>query len=115
MGKMIVQRSAGRAKKNYHSIDWVGRSIRLFLILIDVLIANCVLISPLAWILRDGLGPSAVESHGWPAVWRMFLCFYWGPILLGLVLGNVLLRIALRQRKGKQNDMKSTLENEHDS
>jgi len=35
-----------------------------------------------AWILRDGMGPSATESAGWEAVRRWFWCFYWGPAML---------------------------------
>jgi hypothetical protein len=35
-----------------------------------------LLISPLCWILRDGLGPNTRESHGWTAIARFLLAFY---------------------------------------
>lgn len=41
-------------------------------------------IGPLCWILRDGLGPEAVESHGLVAVIRFLFTFYWGPVLAAL-------------------------------
>jgi len=43
-----------------------------------------------AWILRDGLGPNAVESEGWEALTRSFWTFYWGPVFLVLVVAKVL-------------------------
>jgi len=45
----------------------------------------------LAWILRDGLGPDAVESHGWEALVRCFWTFHWGPVLALLGLMTVVL------------------------
>ena len=39
---------------------------------------------PIAWIIRDGLGPSSVESTGYEAVLRCFKTFYVGPILIFL-------------------------------
>ena len=41
---------------------------------------------PICWILRDGLGPDAVDSHGWQAVARFLRTFYWGPITVLLAL-----------------------------
>lgn len=41
-------------------------------------------IGPLCWILRDGLGPKSMESHGLAAVARFFFTFYWGPVLVVL-------------------------------
>ena len=43
-------------------------------------------IGPLCWILRDGLGPNAVDSHGLYAIARFLMTFYWGPVLLLLVV-----------------------------
>ena len=37
-----------------------------------------VLLGPLVWILRDGLGPSSTESRGLQAFEKMFRTFYWG-------------------------------------
>ena len=45
-----------------------------------------VLLGPLAWILRDGLGPSSTESSGLQAFERMFWTFYWGPLTTGWAL-----------------------------
>jgi hypothetical protein len=42
-------------------------------------------IAPFCWLLRDGLGPRAVQSSGWSAVVRFLLTFYWGPIALALL------------------------------
>jgi hypothetical protein len=43
-------------------------------------------VAPLAWILRDGLGPDAVDSHGWAAFQRFLGTYHWGPVFLGLVV-----------------------------
>ena len=43
-----------------------------------------IMLGPFAWILRDGLGPDSVETHGLEAVARALKTFYWGPILLAL-------------------------------
>jgi hypothetical protein len=43
-------------------------------------------IGPLCWILRDGLGPNAVDSHGLNATARFLMTFSWGPVLLLLVI-----------------------------
>jgi cytochrome c oxidase subunit IV len=50
------------------------------------------MLGALVWVLRDGLGPNAIESHGWEALARQFWTFYWGPVLLVLVVLLVLLR-----------------------
>jgi len=42
------------------------------------------MLAPFAWILRDGLGPDSVETHGLEAVVRALTTFYWGPIFLAL-------------------------------
>lgn len=43
-------------------------------------------IGPLCWLLRDGLGPNSVDSHGWHAIVRFLLTFYWGPVTAVLML-----------------------------
>ena len=43
-----------------------------------------------AWILRDGLGPDAVESDGWEALTRFFWTYYWGPIFILLAAAAML-------------------------
>jgi hypothetical protein len=65
-------------------------------ILDSLLIFWVLLVGPLCWILRDGLGPGAVDSHGVYAVLRFLFTFYWGPVLGALVV----LRLALRERGG---------------
>ncbi len=64
-------------------------------ICIGLLIVSFIL-SPFAWILRDGLSPSAVESSGLNAARRMFWCFYWGPVTLTITFVVVLLAITRR-------------------
>jgi len=56
------------------------------------------LFGPIAWIVRDGLGPSAVESHGWEAARQFFWTFYWGPVF-ALLLAAALLE-GRRHRRG---------------
>ncbi|WP_152052422.1 hypothetical protein [Tautonia marina] len=64
---------------------------------IDGLIVFWVLlVGPFCWILRDGLGPDAVESQGMLAVSRWLGTFFWGPVLGGLVA----LRLIARWRFG---------------
>lgn len=41
-------------------------------------------IAPLAWVLRDGLGPNAVDSFGMAAFWRWFQTFWVGPLIIVL-------------------------------
>ena len=49
-------------------------------------------IGPFCWLLRDGLGPGSVESHGAQAVARLLLTFYWGPVLVALMALRLLVR-----------------------
>lgn len=58
------------------------------LILVHAALLCWIFLAPFAWILRDGLGPDAVDSRGWEALRRSFNCMGWGPILLGLLLVN---------------------------
>lgn len=49
------------------------------------------LLAPLAWILRDGLGPdSGPPSTGLTAIQRTCITLGWGPTLLALALANLL-------------------------
>jgi len=63
---------------------------RLCLGMIDGIVFFLLLISPMVWILHDGLGPNAVESSGWHAIHRTFTAFYWGPITVGLIMMSLL-------------------------
>ena len=47
---------------------------------------------PFAWILRDGLGPSAAESHGVEAGIRAFSTFYAGPLTVVAAAVSLVLR-----------------------
>ena len=55
-------------------------------------------LGPFCWILRDGLGPGAVDSHGFHAIARFLMTFYWGPILLVLVVLRVVVGRFLNRR-----------------
>jgi hypothetical protein len=63
-------------------------------VLDGLLLAWVVCFGPFCWILRDGLGPGSIDSHGMQAVFRFAMTFYWGPILVGLLL----LRLAIHRR-----------------
>lgn len=54
-----------------------------------VLLILVVVVGPFAWILRDGLGPDAVNSTWLPAVHRVFWTFYWEPSTIASALGLV--------------------------
>jgi len=58
------------------------------LILVRAALICWIFMAPFAWILRDGLGPDSVESHGWEALWHAFTFLSWGPILLALLMAN---------------------------
>jgi hypothetical protein len=53
-------------------------------------------VGPFAWILRDGLGPNAVDSTGWYALARFLMTFFWGPIALVLLALTVALTWTVR-------------------
>lgn len=63
------------------------------LVALEILIGfavTCVL--PFAWILRDGLGPSAVSTTGLAAASKTFLSFYIGPVILVLIALDLAIR-----------------------
>lgn len=62
-------------------------------LLIDVLI---VLLLPFAWILRDGLGPSAQTSYGLLALFRTLMIFrFWSLIAISITLHLLIILIEL--------------------
>jgi hypothetical protein len=69
------------------------RAIAVFLD--ALLIFWAMAIGPLCWLLRDGLGPAAVDSRGADAVVRFLLTFYWGPALVVIAA----LRLLVRRRR----------------
>jgi len=50
------------------------------------LMISWILLGPLCWVFRDGLGPESSTSTGWLAVQRLLFTFYWGPTTLFLIL-----------------------------
>jgi hypothetical protein len=60
-------------------------------------------IGPLCWLLRDGLGPGSVDSHGAHAVSRFLLTFYWGPVLVALVALRLLVRRRGAGRRARED------------
>ena len=65
-----------------------------------VAMLNSLLVSvfsflPIAWIIRDGLGPGSVESNGYEAILKCFKTFYVGPILILLGVLKLSLNIFL--------------------
>ena len=55
--------------------------------IINGLLVSILCFLPIAWIVRDGLGPNSVESSGLEAILRCLKIFYVGPVLglLGLL------------------------------
>jgi len=50
-------------------------------------------VGPFCWLLRDGLGPDAVDTRGIDAVGRFLLTHYWGPVAVGLAAACLLLQV----------------------
>jgi hypothetical protein len=59
----------------------------LFPVVTAALFFWLMVVGPFAWILRDGLGPNAMDSSGLRAIQRFFLTFWWGPV--SLLLGTL--------------------------
>ena len=51
-----------------------------------------IIVMPFVWILRDGLGPHAFDSCGLLAIKKAFMTFYWGPVLILLIILNSIFR-----------------------
>lgn len=62
----------------YHSVIFI----------LNLLIISLISISPFIWIVKDGLGPSAVDSSGLEALYRFFITFYFGPTIIALLENN---------------------------
>jgi len=61
------------------------RTIQTAAIVADTLLGVAVIVLlPFAWLLRDGLGPDAVESSGFHAITRCLMTFYTGPSIMAL-------------------------------
>ena len=74
--------------------------------MLNGLLVSVLCFLPIAWIIRDGLGPSSVESTGYEAILRCFKTFYVGPILI--LLGvlklslNIFLVSKIRAKSGEK-------------
>ncbi len=62
---------------------------------LNELLISVLCFLPIAWIIRDGLGPSSVESTCYEAILRCFKTFYIGPILILLGVLKTILNFIL--------------------
>ncbi|SEH83457.1 Hypothetical protein PYTT_1093 [Akkermansia glycaniphila] len=80
-----------------------------------VLLVAGLILSPLAWILKDGLGPESVESEHMQSLHKWFFTFYWGPLVIAgltlLYLGKS--STAKHPHNGIGSDLKKQRENRH--
>lgn len=68
--------------------------------ILDGFLVTWLAIAPLFWILRDGLGPNAVDTSDGAAIVRFLTTFWWGPVLILLIA----LRLAVgRPRRPEVN------------
>jgi hypothetical protein len=73
---------------------------RILILVADAAVGFAVLaLAPFAWLMRDGLGPDAVESSGVAAIGRWFWTFSTGPILIGLGVAAVALHMSGNREK----------------
>ena len=84
-----------------------GMIARALDILVTAVLIAWLFVGPLAWILRDGLGPDSVPSHGMEAVFRFLTAFYWGPVALGLVALALIFRCRNRRARGQAPAMRT--------
>jgi len=76
---------------------------KILLVMVEsFLLVGIIGVLPLAWILRDGLGPDSVSSTGLTALSRTFMTFYIGPAILLLASISLLLRSRLKDTKLSQ-------------
>lgn len=68
----------------------------LLIALLRAAFISWLTISPLVWIMRDGMGPDSVTSEGLEAVQRAFTAFNYGPIAIALLLANLLVQRRIR-------------------
>ena len=77
--------------------------------MLNSLLVSVLCLLPIAWIIRDGLGPSSVESTGYEAILRCFKTFYVGPILILLGVLKLSLNIFLVSKHRAQADLNPRL------
>ena len=66
---------------------------KLTVAMLNGLLVSVLCFLPIAWIVRDGLGPNSVESSGFEAILRCFKTFYVGPVLILLGVLKLGIRI----------------------
>jgi hypothetical protein len=64
--------------------------------LLTVTLGWILLAGPLAWILRDGLGPDSARTHGLDALAAWTTAFGYGPLALALGVVSLLVDQAAR-------------------
>ena len=70
----------------------IGMTLRTGQPLVAGTLFTWILIAPIVWVLRDGLGPDSVRSSGIHAISRFLTTFYWGPVALALLAATIFLR-----------------------
>lgn len=70
------KRPAAKAQRQPFAVPLLSA---ISLLAATALLTLVVIVGPFVWILRDGLGPDAVDSTWLQAVHKMFWTFYWGP------------------------------------
>ena len=73
--------------------------------MLNSLVVSVLCFLPIAWIIRDGLGPGSVESNGYEAILRCFKTFYVGPILILLGVLKLSLNIFLISKHRAKADL----------
>jgi hypothetical protein len=69
---------------------------RIGLVIINNVLVILFLVSPLVWVLRDGLGPGATDSSGFSALYRFAMTFYFGPVVITILILRLLIRQMLK-------------------
>ena len=79
---------------------------RIGLVIINSALVILILVSPLVWVLRDGLGPGATDSSAFSALYRFSMTFYFGPVVVTLLILRLLIRrILKRYHENKKEEM----------
>ena len=77
--------------------------------MLNSLLVSVLSFLPIAWIIRDGLGPGSVESNGYEAILKCFKTFYVGQILILLGVLKLSLNIFLVSKHRAEADRNSSL------
>ena len=77
--------------------------------MLNSLLVSVLCFLPIAWIIRDGLGPGSVESNGYEAILKCFKTFYIGPVLILLGVLKLSLNIFVVSKHRAEADCNSSL------